>query len=194
MKSDDVASDYPANVHIVHYPDPRLRKKSARVTEFDGELTALVQRMHELMETGKGVGLAAPQVGISKRLFVMNPTGEPDDKRVFVNPAIHDPHGSLEAEEGCLSLPGIDVQIRRAQRCRLTAQDLAGHPIELEIEDLMARICQHETDHLYGVLIIDRMGPSDRIATRKTLKALEEQYKSKAGLKPALRLGRQRTG
>ncbi|MCK4342905.1 MAG: peptide deformylase [Phycisphaerae bacterium] len=164
------------NLHIIHYPDPRLRQTCGPVTEFGDELAALVKRMFELMETGKGVGLAAPQVGITKRLFVMNPSGEPDDKRVLVNPAIRDPHGSVEAEEGCLSLPGINVQVRRAQRCRVTTQDLEGHPIEFEAEDLPARICQHETDHLNGILIIDRMGPSDRIATRQTLRALEDQY------------------
>jgi peptide deformylase len=167
-------------LHIIHYPDPRLRKVSEPVTEFDGALKALVARMLELMETGKGVGLAAPQVGINRRLIILNPTGQPGDRRVFVNPTIHEPHGSVEAEEGCLSLPGIDVQVRRAQRCRLTAQDLDGRPIDQVLEDLPARICQHETDHLNGVLIIDRMGPTDRVATRRTLKALEDSYKSKA--------------
>jgi peptide deformylase len=170
--------DHVKNLRIIHYPDPRLRQLSAPVTEFDGELEALVQRMLALMTQGKGVGLAAPQVGVNRRLIVVNPTGQPEDNRVFVNPAIRDPHGSVEAEEGCLSLPGINVQVRRAQRCRLTAQDLNGQPIELEIEDLLARVCQHETDHLNGVLITDRMGPSDRIATRKTLRALEDQYGS----------------
>lgn len=165
-----------SNLRIIHYPDPRLRKKSAPVTEFDDRLAAFVERMFELMETGRGVGLAAPQVGVNTRLFVMNESGEPQDNRVLVNPVIHDPHGSAEAEEGCLSLPGINVQVRRAQRCRVKAQDLQGREFEFEAEDLLARICQHETDHLNGVMIIDRMGPSDRIATRKTLKSLEEQF------------------
>ncbi len=166
------------DLHIVHYPDPRLRKKSAPVEEFDDELAALVQRMFALMETGKGVGLAAPQVGINRRLFVMNPSGEADDLQVLINPVIREPHGSAEGEEGCLSLPGVHVQVRRAQRCKVRAQDLQGREIEFEADDLLARICQHETDHLNGVLIIDRMGPSDRIATKKTLKGLEEQYKT----------------
>lgn len=168
-----------AKLRIIHYPDPRLRKISSAVTKFDGELAALVDRMFELMESGKGVGLAAPQVGVNRRLLVLNETGQPDGKRVFVNPAIHEPHGSVEAEEGCLSLPAINVQIRRAQRCRVTAQDLQGHPFELEAENLLARILQHEIDHLNGVLLIDRMGPTDRIATRRTLKALEAQFNSR---------------
>lgn len=166
-------------LRIVHYPDARLRKASERITEFDGELRALVARMQELMESGKGVGLAAPQVGVNKRLILMNVTGRPEDTRVLVNPAIHEPHGSAEAEEGCLSLPGVNVQVRRSQSCRVTAQDLDGRPFEEVLEDLPARICQHETDHLNGVLIIDRMGPSDRVATRRTLKALEDSYKSR---------------
>lgn len=166
------------DLHVIHYPDPRLRKECDPVTEFDEDLAAIVRRMCEIMKTDKGVGLAAPQVGLLKQLFVMNPTGEPQDTRVFLNPTIHDTYGSAEAEEGCLSLPGVNVQVRRAQRCRVAAQDLDGNPVELDAEDLIARICQHETDHLHGVLIIDRMGPSDRIATRKTLKALEEQHKS----------------
>lgn len=165
-------------LRIIHYPDARLRKRSGAVTEFDGELAALVARMLELMETGKGVGLAAPQVGINRRVIVMNPSGEAGDERVLINPVVRDPHGSAEGEEGCLSLPGINVRVRRAQRCRIVAQDLAGNPVEFDAEDLLARICQHEIDHLNGTLIIDRMGPSDRIATRKTLKALEDQHKS----------------
>lgn len=172
-------SDNPNNLRIIHFPDPRLRNKSTPVSEFDGELAALVERMFALMETGTGVGLAAPQVGLNRRLIVVNPTGDPADNEAFINPVIREPHGSEEAEEGCLSLPGIRVQIRRAQTCRLVAQDLQGRPIERELDDLMARVVQHETDHLNGILIIDRMGPSDRIATRKTLRALEEQFHSK---------------
>ncbi|MEW6252565.1 MAG: peptide deformylase [Planctomycetota bacterium] len=168
-----------SDLYIIHYPDPRLRKVSDPVTDFGERLAALVERMCALMGTAKGVGLAAPQVGINERLIVMNATGEPADLQVFVNPVIREPHGSAEAEEGCLSLPGINVKVRRAQTCRLTAQDLQGRPIELELVDLPARIAQHETDHLNGVLIIDRMGPTDRIATRKTLRALEDNHRSR---------------
>ena len=168
------------DLRILHYPDPRLRKKCEPVAEFNGDLAALAERMIALMESGSGVGLAAAQVGVNQRVIVVNATGDPQDTEVFVNPLIHEPHGSEEAEEGCLSLPGVRVQIRRAQKCRLTAQDLKGRPIERELDELLARVVQHETDHLNGVLIIDRMGPTDRIATRKTLRALEEQYHPKA--------------
>jgi peptide deformylase len=164
---------------IVCYPDPRLRRKCEPVTRFDDTLASLAERMFELMRDDKGVGLAAPQVGALLRMFVMNHTGEEKDKLVFVNPVIHDRQGDKEAEEGCLSLPEIRVQVRRATRCRITAQDLKGNPIEMEGEDLLCRIWQHETDHLDGTLIIDRMGPSDQIATRRQLKDLEETYKSR---------------
>jgi peptide deformylase len=168
-----------AALRIIHYPDPHLREACAPVTDFDGDLAALVARMAELMVQGKGVGLAAPQVGINRRLFVMSPTGKREDLCVLVNPVIHEPTGTLEAEEGCLSLPGIDVQVRRAQRIQVAAQDTDGKAFALELEDLSARIVQHETDHLNGVMIIDRMGPTDRIATRKTLRALEDNFRSR---------------
>lgn len=165
---------------IVHYPHPALRKRCETIEKFDEQLAAIAKRMLEIMYAGKGVGLAAPQVGLALRLIVLNPTGEEHDGRIYVNPAIRDMQGNVEAEEGCLSLPGINVNVRRAQRCRIVAQDLQGNPIEHEGSDLLCRIWQHETDHLNGVMIVDRMGPTDRIATRKTLRALEDQFGSKA--------------
>ena len=127
------------------------------------------------MRTGAW-GLAASQVGMLWRIFVMNATGEEKDNLVFVNPVLSQQDGLAEAEEGCLSLPGINVSVRRARRCRIDAQDLKGNPITFEDDDLLCRCWQHEVDHLNGVLLIDRMGPTDRIATRKTLKGLEEGY------------------
>lgn len=161
---------------IIHYPDPRLRQRCAPVTAFDGRLTDLADRMLELMREARGVGLAAPQVGILERIFVMNPTGEPGDGCAIINPELIDFEGGRDDEEGCLSIPEVRVQVRRATRCRLRAVDLSGEPFELEGEDLIARIWQHETDHLNGVLILDRMGPGDRIATRRQLRELEAQY------------------
>ena len=163
---------------IIHYPDPRLRMKCARVTKFDDDLAALAERLQELMHDGKGVGLAAPQVGVLIRMFVMNPTGEPDGTMTLVNPVISDRAGGAEREEGCLSLPSVYVQIHRPETCLVTAQTETGEVIEIEAEDMIARVCQHETDHLDGKLILDRMGPADKIATRKTLQALQENYKN----------------
>lgn len=164
---------------IVHYPNPRLRQVCEPIERFDDKLAALADRMLELMQAGGGVGLAAPQVGVLKRLFVMNRTGEPGDEMVFVNPELHDIQGSREAEEGCLCLPEVYAQVRRAARCRIVAQDLNGDRIELEGEDLLCRIWQHEADHLNGILILDRMGPSDKIVAKKKLKELEAAYKTK---------------
>jgi peptide deformylase len=169
------------NLTIVHYPDPRLKRPAESVRMFDDHLAGLAQRMLELMRHAKGVGLAAPQVGLSVRIFVMNATGEPGDEQVYVNPEIHDPQGAREAEEGCLSIPEVNVTVRRAVRCRLIAQDLQGRRVEVEGQDLVARIWQHETDHLNGMLIIDRMGPGDRIATRNILRDLEAKFKKSGG-------------
>jgi peptide deformylase len=161
---------------IIHYPDPRLRKAAAPITRFDEDLARLAERMFDLMRQDEGVGLAAPQVGLSLRLFVANATGKPEDALVCVNPELHDLSGSAEAEEGCLSIPGVRVKVRRAARCRLRASDAAGRWFERDVDGLLARVCQHELDHLNGVLILDRMGPGDRLATRKALRALEEDF------------------
>lgn len=163
-------------LHIIKYPDPRLKQTAAPVERFDAELAAFVQRMIELMHAGRGVGLAAPQVGVLRRIFVANPTGEPSDNVVFINPELHDLTGSAEAEEGCLSIPQVYVQVKRATQCTIRAQHPDGTPFELKLEDFIARICQHEHDHLNGTLILDRMGPSDRIATKKRLKELEVEF------------------
>lgn len=170
-----MAADW-SKLSIVHYPDPRLRKRCEPVTKFDADLAALAGRLLELMREHNGVGLAAAQVGVPLRLFVMNTTDDPANDKIFVNPELLDLLGAKEAEEGCLSLPDVRVEVRRALRARLKAMDLSGKPIEIEDSDLTARVWQHETDHLNGVLIIDRMGPSDKIATKKALRELEVKF------------------
>jgi peptide deformylase len=109
----------------------------------------------------------------------MNITGEEKDDLVLINPEIHDMHGVREAEEGCLSFPEVFAQIRRATECTIKAQNLDGEPFELKGDDLLCRVWQHETDHLNGTLIVDRMGPGDKIATKKKLKELEAAYRDK---------------
>lgn len=164
---------------IIHWPDPRLKKQSATISKFDSELKSLADRMLVLMREAKGVGLAAPQVGINQRLFVMNHTGEPGDDRVYVNPVLTLLDGEEEAEEGCLSLPDVHVNVIRALKVKLDAQDLAGHPISIERDGFEARVWQHETDHLLGVLLTDRMGFTDKMKNRKKLKAMEDKAKTK---------------
>src|SRR5258706_1231944 len=166
----------PQDLSIIRYPDPRLRKMSAPVTQFTPELRDLALRMIELMKEARGVGLAAPQVGQNIRLFVINPTGEGEDIRIYVNPILTEAEDEDEGEEGCLSLPNITAKVWRSKRLRLQAQDLQGHPIEETADGYIARIWQHETDHLNGTLILDRMGPVARLACRRILKELQQKW------------------
>ena len=168
---------------IVRYPDPRLRRKCEPVESFDDSLNALVERMFEIMRKDRGVGLAAPQVGVSRLLFICNPTGKPEDDLVYINPVLSDLIGAVENEEGCLSFPDLKANIRRAKRCRIQAVDLAGNPVDHTGEGLIARIWQHEMDHLEGRLIIDRMNDTDKIANKRILTDLETDYRSRAGKK-----------
>ena len=166
----------PADVKVIFYPDPRLKRVSKPVELFDDALADLATRMLQLMREHRGVGLAAPQVGRNIRLFVMNATQQPGDDRVYVNPELIDPTGSETAEEGCLSLPGINCDLERNQTVILRAQDLKGNPLEERATGYLARIWQHEIDHLNGVLITDRMGTTAKMMSRRTLKELEEKY------------------
>jgi peptide deformylase len=164
------------DLKIIHYPDPRLKKMSQPVTVFDGNLKALAARMFELMREARGVGLAAPQVGRNIRLFIMNPTGEPENDQIYVNPDLSEAEGSEEGEEGCLSLPGINVTIVRDKTLKMKAQTVEGKPIEQSASGYLARIWQHEFDHLNGIMLTDRMGSVAKLTNRKTLKELEEKY------------------
>lgn len=144
--------------------------------EFGPDLKALAERMLELMHEGKGVGLAAPQVGVLIRLFVCNATGEPGDDLICVNPRLVELDGAEEKEEGCLSIPGVTVTMRRATDAVMEACDTDGNPCRKTGKDLVARIWQHETDHLDGRLITDNVSMTDEIANRRALKQLEADY------------------
>lgn len=168
------------NLRIVRYPDPILRKVCKPVEHFDDTIVRLAQRMLELMRAGKGIGLAAPQVGVTLRLLVCNPTGEPPDDMVCINPELTDLTGAEEREEGCLSLPDVSVQIRRATHARIRACDAHGKPYQRDGDDLLARVWQHENDHLDGRLIVDYMSEASRIANRRILKQLQAEFKKSA--------------
>jgi peptide deformylase len=165
-----------AKLKIILWPDPRLKKISAPVTVFDPSLADLVGQMFELMRQAKGVGLAAPQVGKNLRLFVMNHDGDPANDRVYINPQLSDADGEEEDEEGCLSLPKVNINVYRNMTMRINAQDISGQPFEQIETGYLARIWQHETDHLNGILLTDRMGPVAKMTYRKLLKGLEEKY------------------
>ncbi|HEY0008492.1 MAG TPA: peptide deformylase [Tepidisphaeraceae bacterium] len=168
------------SLKIIFYPDPRLRSTARPVTKFDADLKALTTRMLELMREEEGVGLAAPQVGINLRLFVMNATGRPEDDLVVCNPVLTDAQGNEAGEEGCLSLPQIRASIDRALSLKLAAQDLQGNTFERQGEGFEARVWQHEFDHLNGIMLIDRMGFTAKMGFRKRLKEMEADF---AGVK-----------
>lgn len=150
-------------MEIVHYPHPALRWKSSDVTRIDAELRETVGQMFELMYEAQGIGLAANQVALPLRLFIMNPTGDPNEAEsefVFINPEITSRKGSVVGEEGCLSLPELYAEVRRADEITVEAYDLDGQGFELKIDDLPSRVIQHESDHLEGVLFIDRISES----------------------------------
>jgi peptide deformylase len=153
------------------------------VNEITPALRELAAKMLVLMREARGVGLAAPQVGHNVRLFVMNHTGEPTDDRVYVNPQLCEAEGSEEGEEGCLSLPGINANVVRDKTIRITATDLEGKPIDEKATGYLARVWQHEFDHLNGTLITDRMGAVAKMAAKKTLRELEDKYKNDRGSK-----------
>jgi len=173
----------PSALHILQYPDPRLRRACKPVEAFDDSLAPLADRMFELMRAEEGVGLAAPQVGILIRMFVCNVTGEPQDDLVLINPRISELAEPSEGEEGCLSIPEVRGAVQRYLTCRITAQDLSGKPFEHDGEVLAARCWQHEYDHLDGRLIIDRFSEADKIANRRRLRQLEAAYKGRKGAK-----------
>lgn len=155
------------------HPDPVLRVRAEPITAFDASLRGLVDDLTRLMDEHKGVGMAAPQIGESVRVFVCNAREEGEETRVFINPEIVAADGALEwDDEGCLSLPGIQGAVRRPTRVQIKAYDLDGTVFEATSEDFHARIWQHEFDHLEGVLILDRMRPLDRLANRRAIKAL----------------------
>ena len=156
------------------YPDPVLRAKCREVTAFDAALRKLAADMIETMHAAPGVGLAAPQVGIDLRLAVVDlSVGEdPEQVHVIVNPEVATREGSETAEEGCLSLPGISDKVERPTLVTIRAQDLAGEPIEIRVEEWLARAFCHEIDHLNGVLFTDHLRGLRKERVKRQLKRL----------------------
>lgn len=163
---------------ILHYPDKRLRVPGELVTDFGPELQELVDDMAETMYAAPGVGLAATQLGIAKRVFLIDiATGddEPSDLRVFVNPEILEASGEVSWEEGCLSFPGVHEEIDRAERVKVRARDRDGKVFELEADGLLAVAIQHENDHLEGKLMVDHLGMlKKRMVHRQMVKRASE--------------------
>jgi len=158
-----------ALLHILHHPDPRLRRRAEPVEQVDDAIRQLAADMLETMYDAPGIGLAAIQVGIAKRLIVLDITEEAKDPVCLINPVIVESSGAERMDEGCLSVPGIVEPVDRAQRIRYRALGLDGQPLEREAEGLLAVCIQHEIDHLDGKLFIDRLTEVKRQRIRKKL-------------------------
>ncbi|HEX4064498.1 MAG TPA: peptide deformylase [Acidobacteriaceae bacterium] len=161
---------------IVKYPDPILQRPTEKVTEFDEDLRKLAEDMFESMYTAIGIGLAAPQIGVSKRITVIDLSNKknPEEKIVLVNPEITHKEGKQVEEEGCLSLPDIRDKVARAAKVKVSAQDLNGSWFEMEGEELLARAFQHEIDHLDGILFPWRVSALKRDLILRRIRKLQK--------------------
>jgi peptide deformylase len=173
-----------STLRVVHYPDPALRRGGKPVAAFDGDLRAFAESMLETMYEAGGVGLAAPQVARDIRLLVLNETGDReqrDREMVFVNPEIVKKKGHEFGEEGCLSFPRIYAEVERNREIRVKWQDLDGASHEETFTGFLARILQHEIDHLNGVLFVDRLSSVEKVRVRGHLQDMEHEYRERVG-------------
>lgn len=157
---------------ILHYPDPRLRRRAEPVAQVDAQIRTVVDDMVETMYQAPGIGLAAPQIDVLKRIIVIDTSETKDDLHVFINPEIVSRDGEQTLEEGCLSVPGIYDTVTRAQRISVRALDRVGQPFELEASGLLATCVQHEIDHLEGKLFVDYLS---RLKQQRIRKKLQKQ-------------------
>ena len=164
-------------MEILKYPHPCLKRKCKDIARIDREAVDRVAEMFKTMYENRGVGLAASQVGWDARLFVLNITGEKADEMVFVNPVMVGGEGASDEEEGCLSVPGINANIRRWERACVRAFDLKGREFEVEGDGVLAIALQHEIDHLNGTLFISKLTSADKKAIEPKLKELVGKFK-----------------
>jgi len=167
---------------ILEFPDPRLRTKAQPVTVFDAALKQLAADMLETMYEAPGIGLAATQVNVHKRLLVLDVSEEKNQPMTLVNPKVTAKEGSQTYQEGCLSVPGIFADVERADRIKVEAQDIEGKPVSFEADGLLAVCIQHEMDHLVGKLFVDYLSPLKRELVRKKL---EKQRRHASTNEPA---------
>ncbi len=159
---------------ILHYPDPRLRRKALPVDTVDDEIRTLIDDIAETMYQAPGMGLAAPQIDVSKRVLVIDISEARNDLRVFVNPELLTQEGEQTMEEGCLSVPGVYEEVTRAEKVTVRALGGDGKPFELEADGLLATCVQHEIDHLNGKLFVDYLS---RLKQQRVRKKLEKQQR-----------------
>jgi peptide deformylase len=162
---------------ILKYPEPILSQRGEPVTEFDDDLKKLIADMFETTYASQGIGLAAPQVGVSKRLTVIDLSlgKDPEQKLVLINPEILTSEGKQYEEEGCLSFPDIHEKVSRAAKVRVRAQNEKGEWFEMDGEELLSRCFQHEIDHVDGVLFIFRMSALKRSLTQRRIRKLQRE-------------------
>lgn len=167
-------------MQIVQFPHPTLRRVSKPLKKVDKDLKRMVQEMFELMYQARGIGLAANQVDLPFRLFIINLSGEKGqgEELVFLNPVLSAPKGRATAEEGCLSFPQLYHPVTRPEQIHVSAYDLAGNPVDRAVDGLLARVIQHEFDHLEGVLFIDRIEPGDQKVIEPSLEEFALEFSS----------------
>lgn len=165
-----------AVLEIRKYPDEILKKKASEITDIDGNVQKLIDDMIETMYKSNGIGLAAPQVGVSKRLIIVDisPREENNSLIVLINPQIVSTEGEVLSEEGCLSLPGFITRLKRSEKIFVKGIDRKGKDIEIETNGLLGRAIQHEIDHLDGILLIDRISPLKRELFRKKYQKIKK--------------------
>lgn len=161
-------------LHVLHYPAPVLKQRAVDVANVDGRVVELVRAMFPAMYDAQGIGLAAPQVGVSERLFVLDLQREDSEQIVCINPEIREKNGLIIAEEGCLSLPNVYAQVERMEELLLAYVDLDGEERTIEAEGLFARAIQHELDHLNGILLFERLVKEQRKLIADQLQELRE--------------------
>jgi peptide deformylase len=166
---------------ILEYPDPRLRTRAQPVTRFDAALGTLIDDMLETMYAAPGIGLAATQVDVHKRVIVIDLSREHNEPLVLINPEILSREGDASTEEGCLSVPGIFDEVKRAAKIRLRAHDRNGEPFERDYDDILAVCIQHEMDHLEGKLFVDYLSDLKRERIRKRLGKERRERASQTG-------------
>lgn len=160
---------------ILHFPDPKLRLKATEVTEFDQSLQTLVDDMFETMYTDDGIGLAANQINVQQRIIVTDVSDDRTQPYCLINPIIKYRQGTEISKEGCLSVPGIYEEVKRAERVQIEAYDRYGKPITVETDGLLAICIQHEIDHLEGKLFVDYLSALKRSFILKKLEKMRRQ-------------------
>ena len=168
-------------LELVEYPHPALLRPAKPLARIDDAIRDAITRMFEIMYESQGIGLAAPQVALPYRMFVVNVAGRPDEgeELVFINPSLSRPRGTAVQEEGCLSLPGVRMDVRRPQKVVVEGWSLDGQPIRADLDGLLSRVVQHEYDHLEGRLFTDRLPEAAALEVRRALESFHEVFVGK---------------